>query len=646
MIQPLTSTANNSKTKDIPDSHNPQAIAAQWLCDFSDALADNNIDETLALFEQDAYWRDLVSFSWNIKTVKGHGEIRDLLTHTLAATAAKNWCYKDWNSAPADAQKENAPNHHKHNQVEFWFDFETKYGKGHGHARLRNGRCWTLLTTLQSLKGHEEKTANNHNRENGTEFVPRRNRKSWLEKRQTEIASIGRSEQPYCLIVGGGQAGIGLAARLKRLNVPTLVIERNPKAGDSWRNRYRSLCLHDPVWYDHMPYLPFPDHWPVYCPKDQLGDWLEMYTKIMQVNYWSSTECQKADYDETEKKWHVQVDKNGESITLNPTHLILATGMSGFANMPEFAGASSFKGEICHSSGYGRKSANDPSSQSTSPEAYREAYRGKHAIVVGSNNSAHDIAVDLWENEAHVTLLQRSSSLVVKAETLAKGAVRKLFSDEAVKAGITTEIADMTLASTPYEEICRTQIKEYRRIAEQDADFYQALTNAGFQLDFAEDGSGLYSKYLRYGAGYYIDVGGSQLIIDGQIDVKSNVTIAEVKTKSVILSDGTELPADIIVCATGYTSMNDWAAKLISQDVADKVGKCWGLGSGTYRDPGPWVGELRNMWKPTQQPHLWFHGGNLQQGRHYSLYLALQLKARMEGIPTEVYGMDPVHHLR
>jgi putative flavoprotein involved in K+ transport len=106
------------------------------------------------------------------------------------------------------------------------------------------------------------------------------------------------------------------------------------------------------------------------------------------------------------------------------------------------------------------------------------------------------------------------------------------------------------------------------------------------------------------------------------------------------------LPADLVVYATGYGSMNGWAADLISPEVAAKVGKCWGLGSNTTKDPGPWEGELRNMWKPTQQQALWFHGGNLHQSRHYSLYLALQLKARMEGIPTPVYGLQKVHHAK
>ena len=107
--------------------------------------------------------------------------------------------------------------------------------------------------------------------------------------------------------------------------------------------------------------------------------------------------------------------------------------------------------------------------------------------------------------------------------------------------------------------------------------------------------------------------------------------MAELTEDEVVLDDGTRLPADLVVYATGYGSMNQLAADIIGHDMADKVGKVWGLGSDTTKDPGPWEGELRNMWKPTAQEGLWFHGGNLALSRYYSLYLALQLKARMEG---------------
>ena len=182
-------------------------------------------------------------------------------------------------------------------------------------------------------------------------------------------------------------------------------------------------------------------------------------------------------------------------------------------------------------------------------------------------------------------------------------------------------------------------------MARRDADFYSQLEAAGFDLDFGVDGSGLFLKYLRRGSGYYIDVGASDLVADGKIKL-AHGQVERLTEDSVVLTDGTTLPADVVVYATGYGSMNGWAADLISREVADKVGKCWGLGANTTKDPGPWEGELRNMWKPTQQENLWIHGGNLHQSRHYSQFLALQLKARMEGIPTPVYGRAGGHHLR
>jgi putative flavoprotein involved in K+ transport len=214
-----------------------------------------------------------------------------------------------------------------------------------------------------------------------------------------------------------------------------------------------------------------------------------------------------------------------------------------------------------------------------------------------------------------------------------------------VAAGMTTMKADLTFASIPYKILHEFQIPVYAAIRERDAEFYDRLEKRGFMLDFGDDDSGLFMKYLRRGSGYYIDVGAGDLVADGKIKLKSGVGVVELKEHSVVLSDGSELEADLVVYATGYGSMNGWAADLISREVADKVGKVWGLGSNTTKDPGPWEGEQRNMWKPTQQQALWFHGGNLHQSRHYSQYLSLQLKARMEGIPTPVFGLQEVHHL-
>jgi putative flavoprotein involved in K+ transport len=587
---------------------------SKWLSIFGETLKRGEVESAAAMFAKESYWRDLVAFTWNIKTAEGREAIAAMLESTLASARPTNWRLHGEASEAGGV-------------TEGWFTFETQVARGHGHIRLKGDKCWTLLTAISELKEHEEKAG--LTREKGVEHGSKRERRSWLERKAAEETELGHKRQPYCLVVGGGQAGIGLGARLKRLGVPTLIIDKHERPGDQWRKRYKSLCLHDPVWYDHMPYLPFPEHWPVFSPKDKIGDWLEMYTKVMELNYWPSTECTGASYDEKRKEWTVKVRRAGKTVTLKPKQLIFATGMSGIANLPKFPGARKFKGVQHHSSRH--------------PGG--EAFRGKKCVVIGSNNSAHDICADLWEHGADVTMVQRSSTHVARSDTLMELGLGALYSEAAVKAGVTTDKADMIFASIPYAILHGFQIPVYKAIAERDAKFYQRLEKAGFMHDWGDDGSGLFMKYLRRGSGYYIDVGASELIADRKVKLKSGVDVTEITAKGVRLSDGSELPADLIVYATGYGSMNGWAEKLISRDVADKVGKCWGLGSSTKKDPGPWEGELRNMWKPTRQEALWFHGGNLHQSRHYSKYLALQMKARLESIPTPVYGLAEVHHM-
>jgi putative flavoprotein involved in K+ transport len=585
-----------------------------WLDLLERALASRDIGTALALFDDaECFWRDMVAFTWNLKTMEGKAEIAAFLSATLASTQPRAFAIE------GEAREVNG-------LAEACFTFETKAVRGRGMLRLKDGKAWTLLTTATALKGSEEKSGTA--RERGVEHGVHKNRRSWLERRTEEETALGFERQPFCLVVGGGQGGLALGARLKRLGVPTIVIDKHTRAGDSWRSRYKSLCLHDPVWYDHMPYLPFPDHWPVFSPKDKLGDWLEMYARIMELSYWSSTECRSARFDDVRKEWTVVVDRDGRQITLRPKQLVLATGMSGVPDLPRFAGAERFRGEQLHSSQF----------------VSGEAYRGKRCVVIGANNSAHDICADLWEHDADVTMIQRSPTVVARSELLMELAQGPLYSEDALARGITTDIADLTLASVPHRVAPRRNTPIYEEIRRRDSDLYDRLDGVGFLYNFGEDGSGIHTKYVRRGSGYYIDVGACELVANGSIKLKSRVTVESLTETSVVLTDGTVLPADLVVYATGYGSMNGWAAQLISPEVADTVGKCWGVGSDTAKDPGPWEGELRNMWKPTQQQGLWFHGGNLQQSRFYSLLLALQLKAREVGIDTPVYGMQQVHH--
>ncbi len=547
----------------------PQQQAQRWLDRFEIALQTKDFRAAADLFEEGGFLRDLVALSWDIRTFEGSEAIREFLTTVVPSVKPARFALSE---APTVVD----------GVIEAWIQFETSTAACVGHLRLRDDKGWTLLTVVDQLKGFEERAG--AKRPFGTEHGASPGRVTWQDKLRRRDEALGTSVQPYVVVIGGGQAGLSLGARLNQLDVPVLVIDKLAKPGDTWRSRYKSLCLHDPVWYDHMPYLPFPDTWPVFTPKDKMGDFLESYAKLLEIPFWENTVAKSATFDEGRKEWTLLVEREGQPVTLRPKHLVFATGLSGFPATPNFPGAQDFQGEQHHSSAH------------SGPDGWS----GKRAVVIGSNNSAHDICAALWEEGADVTMVQRSSTLVVRSETVIDMAVKHLYSEEALKNGMTVEKADLIQASLPYRVLAEVSKPLYEQIRARDAAFYEGLAKAGFHLDFGEDGSGLWMKYMRRGSGYYIDVGASQLIIDGKIKLKTG-QVAAIKRDGVVLSDGTELPADLIVYATGYGPMSQRAATLLPEFVARKVGRVGGLGSDTTKDPGPWEGESRNMWRPTQQ---------------------------------------------
>lgn len=582
-----------------------------WITAFDQALSNQDFAGVAALFADDCYWRDLLAFTWNIKTMERHSDIIKMLNETVSTVMPRGWC------ASGDAEIAG-------NTVSSWITFETAAGPCKGRLTLVDGKCYTLMTALDDLHGHEE--PRRQTRSKGLTHRADRQRRTWSELRHEETSRMGHEDQPYVLIVGGGQGGIALGARLRQLGVPALIVEKNARAGDSWRNRYRSLVLHDPVWYDHMPYLEFPENWPVFTPKDKLGDWLEAYAKIFELEIWQSTTCDKATFDAATGTWTVKVTREGKPVTLRPAQLVFATGAYGSPREIDLPGVEEFAGTLMHSSAY----------QSG------EAFAGKTCAVIGAASSAHDVCVDLWEAGADVTMLQRSPSVVVRSETLMELGF-EIYSEDAVAQGITVEVADMLSASVPYALFPDQQRDLYQDIRKRDAAFYDRLAASGFAFDFGEDDSGLMMKALRTASGYYIDVGASDMIANGEIKVISGADVVALTPDGLQLADGQKVTADVVVACTGYQSMNEIVAGIVSPEVAAAIGPCWGLGSGVSGDPGPWQGELRNMWKPTVAENLWFHGGNLALSRFYSRFLALQLKARMEGIETPVYGrLNPV----
>jgi putative flavoprotein involved in K+ transport len=558
---------------------------AAWLEAFSGAMASGNADDVAALFGETCFWRDLVAFTWTIRTIEGRDAIRAMLDAALASVKPHGW-------AVAEPTQPGATNG--------FISFDTALGRCDGYVRLdAQGRCLTLLTALRELKGFEERETSRGMR------------------RAADGDAIRR--QPYVLIVGGGHCGLSLAARLAALNVPALVVDRHARTGDSWRSRYASLRLHDPVWSNDMPYLSYPNDWPVFPQKDQVGDWLESYARTLELDVWHQAECVGAQYDPAHGQWHVRIVRDGEETTVRPQHLVFATGLSGEPNMPSIAGAASFAGTQCHSSGH----------------RGGDGFRGRKVVVFGSNTSAHDICEDLFRHGADVTMIQRSATFVMRQQRMLE-MLQSLYSKEAVARGLDVERADLQRAALPIRMIPAVYRPIMETIAKEDDAFYQRLAAAGFKHSYGEDGSGPVGLMYRRGGGFYLDTGASELIANGSIKLKSGLEAVRIERSAVVLSDGSRVEADHIVYATGYRPMHELIAKLISPEVAQTVGRVFGYGSGFDGDPGPWEGELRNVWKPTRQPGLWFHVGNFQMARFYSRLLALQLKARFEGMAADV----------
>jgi len=393
------------------------------------------------------------------------------------------------------------------------------------------------------------------------------------------------------LVVGGGQAGLSIAARLKQLQMDALIVDRWRRVGDNWRKRYHALTLHNQVHVNHLPYMPFPPNWPVYIPKDKLANWFESYAEAMELNYWTGTEFESGAYDEKDQRWSVLLRRaDGTKRELHPRHVVLATGVSGIPSIPDIAALRNFSGKVLHSSQY----------------VDGEDWKGRNAVVIGTGNSGHDIAQDLYASGAKVTLVQRSPTLIINCDPSAQ-LVYSLYSE-----GPPLEDCDLITASIPLKLSRQSHKLATEHARNLDKELLDRLEGKGFRLCFGEDGTGWQFMYLTRGGGYYFNVGCSDLIAEGKIG------LAQLSDLEHLLKQ-----ADLVVLATGWKGQEHLVRKLFGEALAARVGPIWGFGEGQ---------ELRNMFTRTAQPGLWFIAGSFAQCRIYSKYLALQIKASELGL--------------
>lgn len=561
-----------------------------WLANFAAACTSGEINRLAALFEDDGYWRDLCAFTGRIETFAGARRISEALAGLAPPLVLSGLEIDPSRTPPRRVVRAGSE------CIEAIVRFENRRGRCAGLLRLKGdgatSKAWTLLTTLEELAPDAVvDPLQDARRMHGRDFRG----PNWRDLR---IASAAyKDRDPAVVVVGAGQAGLAIGARLTALGVDTLLVDREKRIGDNWRNRYHALTLHNQTHVNHLPFMPFPPTWPTYIPKDKLAGWLEAYAEAMELNCWTETSFEAGSYDDVEGCWTVTLRRGDGTVRkMHPRHVVLATGVSSIPNTPDIPSLPTFEGQVLHASQY----------------QDGEAWAGKRAFVLGSGNSAHDIVQDLHAGGADVTMVQRSPTMVVDIDTAQLPYA--LYGE-----GLPTDDCDLITAGTPFPLARKTHqhITEMGRT--RDKALLESLAARGFRLDFGDDDTGWQFKYLTRGGGYYFNVGCSELIASGQVKLLAHDDIARFTATGLELKDGRGLAADLIVLATGYKGQTYLLKKLFGAEVAERVGPVWGFGDGL---------ELRNMYTRTPQPGLWFIAGSLAQCRIYSKYLALQIKAQ------------------
>ncbi|MGZ0187721.1 MAG: flavin-containing monooxygenase [Alphaproteobacteria bacterium] len=569
-----------------------ETAVSSWISGFGAAMAAGDEAQISQLLNVDSHWRDIVVLTWSIRTHSGGNVVAAALAAAAKKEKPSDFRLADGYSAPRIVERAGT------RCIEAFYQFETVAGRGIGVVRLTPPaleappKAWTLMTSLQGLN-------------DGIGFAPDDrpdvgadiDAPNWLDLRQA--SSSYREHDPDVLIVGGGHAGCTTAAELGRLGVDALVVDREKRVGDNWRLRYHSLKLHNRTPINHFPMLPFPDTFPAYIPKDKLANWIEFYVDAMEINFWTETTFEGAEYDARDGRWTARLTQvGGETRTVRPKHIVMATSVSGTPSIPEIPTLDRFNGDVVHSSSFTNGAK----------------WQGRPAMVIGTGTSAHDIAQNLHAHGADVTMVQRSPTMVINVDPSAQ-----LYDGLYLGDGPPLAERDLINSSMPMPVVKRAHQMVTQQVRDIDAELLAGLEAAGFQLEFGEDGAGWPLKYRQRGGGYYFNAGCSDLIAAGDIRVIQYADIEAFTVDGAALRSGDRHAADIIVLATGYMGQDYLLKGLFGDAVAKAVGQVWGVNSETS--------ELNNMWTPTGQSGLWFTAGSLSQCRIYSKYLAMQIKA-------------------
>lgn len=585
-----------------------QSGAREWVAAFERAIDASDGAGLKTLLGDPAYLRDNGALTWDFRQFHGPDQVVAALMSILGEIRPRNFRLSaTWPAPRLTGAGEAAV-------VEAFFDFDTRHGTA---VMLVNAvpaagapgglKARAIFTRLENLHSIERPVP--HPRGRG--YTPDFPGQTWKQHRD----ALRRHEdsEPDVIVVGAGQSGLTTAAYLRTFGVSVLVIDRYPKVGDSWALRYDALALHNPVEMNGFPFVDFPSHYPEYLSKDLMGEWLDLYARLMDLNVWSETEFCGARFDDRDHRWTATVRRgDGTERTLRPAHIVLATGgIGGKPYRPQLPGLDAFRGPVLHSSQY------------TSAANHKI---GK-AIIVGVATSAHDIARDLTESGVDVTMFQRGPVVITNVAT-ANLAYAGYLDPETP-----TGLVDIRYGIGLINPLREKASQAYHQMAkEMDGVLLDGLTAAGLRLGDGVDGQGFLDLFLRTGGGYYLNTGASELIADRRIRIEQFDRIVEFVAEGARLDDGTVVEAELIVLATGYQNRKSEVADAFGAEIAERVGDIARLDG---------EGEWANMWSQTGQRGLWFNGGGINQMRPGSARVALLIKADLDGSIPDTFRKRP-----
>ncbi|EJU03907.1 FAD/NADP-binding domain-containing protein [Dacryopinax primogenitus] len=540
----------------------PTEIGADWATRFNTAIhAPSNRSNSLGEILVDdvaPWWTDHLSLTWDIRTFDSINKICDLLDYALAEGRL------------SDLRLQNATVHPTASDnlvyIQGTYDFETDTTLSIAIVKLvldertDTWKAWTVFTKLDDLKGHEE------------------------NRSRLRVDGYTTGDHVDVLVLGAGQSGLQVGAALRTLGLSCLLIEQHARIGDQWRQHYDCLKLHLPKWYAQFAYHHWPAKTPLLPTRNDVADFLEEYAKTTHLNVMTSTTVQSAKYN-LDGHWDVVLNFSDSSKVLRFTHIVLATGINGLRPvMPIVPGLALFRGVAMHSSEYKNG----------------QGWDGKKAIVVGCGNSGHDIARDLYNHGASVSMIQRNPTMVTH-QALTNAKLGRLYNES-----IPVERADDLMESTaPPVATLLASIPPKVLNKEVTSAVNEGLIRAGFRLEPPDRSTFVFER----SGGHYLNSGTSKLIVDGKIRVKSGIPVKCFTLNGLIFEDSTNLPADLVVFATGYDlhSMRDTAMALLGAEEGKSLKQAWGMDDegnvrGTYRDSG--------------HPNLWYFGGDFQGARY------------------------------